>query len=175
MDFYMTLPSNGGGTEFGGENNNTKYKVRLPNRLVLKENDWEVALVSLSFPIRDHHKHHILSNFPRGKIITKINGRVTYVDTRYRLDNLPIEVDVRIEDITDPDTNTDVTPVKSGMAFMRNWVFACKKAVQKGVLKEIQEDSTLRGARWGNESGTCLLYTSPSPRDLSTSRMPSSA
>ena len=25
------------------------------------------------------------------------------------------------------------------------------------------------------ESGTCLLYTSPSPRDLSTSRMPSSA
>ena len=24
-------------------------------------------------------------------------------------------------------------------------------------------------------SGTCLLYTSPSPRDLSTSRMPSSA
>ena len=27
-------------------------------------------------------------------------------------------------------------------------------------------------ADWGN---TCLLYTSPSPRDLSTSRMPSSA
>ena len=26
-----------------------------------------------------------------------------------------------------------------------------------------------------NESGLCLLYTSPSPRDLSTSRMPSSA
>ena len=26
-----------------------------------------------------------------------------------------------------------------------------------------------------NELSTCLLYTSPSPRDLSTSRMPSSA
>ena len=26
-----------------------------------------------------------------------------------------------------------------------------------------------------NSPGTCLLYTSPSPRDLSTSRMPSSA
>ena len=26
-----------------------------------------------------------------------------------------------------------------------------------------------------NTNGTCLLYTSPSPRDLSTSRMPSSA
>ena len=30
---------------------------------------------------------------------------------------------------------------------------------------------------WGSNAGThsCLLYTSPSPRDLSTSRMPSSA
>ena len=27
----------------------------------------------------------------------------------------------------------------------------------------------------GAQSGNCLLYTSPSPRDLSTSRMPSSA
>ena len=27
----------------------------------------------------------------------------------------------------------------------------------------------------GTENGICLLYTSPSPRDLSTSRMPSSA
>ena len=32
-------------------------------------------------------------------------------------------------------------------------------------------------AAWGILDGvtTCLLYTSPSPRDLSTSRMPSSA
>ena len=31
------------------------------------------------------------------------------------------------------------------------------------------------GALTGNQTITCLLYTSPSPRDLSTSRMPSSA
>ena len=30
-------------------------------------------------------------------------------------------------------------------------------------------------ARSSGEPGVCLLYTSPSPRDLSTSRMPSSA
>ena len=29
--------------------------------------------------------------------------------------------------------------------------------------------------RWKVSSAPCLLYTSPSPRDLSTSRMPSSA
>ena len=82
MDFYMTLPSNGGGIEFNRANNNTRYKVRLPNRLVLKEQDWEVALVFLSFPIRDYHKYHILSSFQRGKIVTKVSGRVTYVTTR---------------------------------------------------------------------------------------------
>ena len=154
MDFYMTLPSNGGGTEFKHMNDNTRYKVRLPNRLVLKEQDWEVALVSLSFPIRDHHKHLILSSFPRGTSVTKVNGRVTYVTNRNVLDDRPVAADVRIEDITDPDTHTDVTPVQSGMTFMRHWVFACKKAVQKAVLKTIQDDSTLKGARWGNPSNT---------------------
>ena len=33
----------------------------------------------------------------------------------------------------------------------------------------------LQGACGSCPSSTCLLYTSPSPRDLSTSRMPSSA
>ena len=38
-----------------------------------------------------------------------------------------------------------------------------------GVIDELQWIALLRSA------GACLLYTSPSPRDLSTSRMPSSA
>ena len=150
----MTLPSNGGGTEFNPTNDNTRYKVRLPNRLILKEQDWEVALVSLSFPIRDHHKHHILSNFPRGTVVTKVYGRATFVTNRDELDHRPIHADVRIEDITDPNTNTDVTPVQNGMMFMTHWVFACKKAIQKAVLKTVQDDNTLKGARWGNESNT---------------------
>ena len=35
--------------------------------------------------------------------------------------------------------------------------------------------TTQSGGVAGSLAGTCLLYTSPSPRDLSTSRMPSSA
>ena len=101
-----------------------------------------------------------MRNFPRGKIVTKVSSRVTYVTTRNTLDNRSLHVDVRMEDITDPNTNTDVTPVKSGMTFMRHWVFACKKAIQKGVLKTIQEDNTLKGARWGNESGTMKRFQS---------------
>ena len=36
-------------------------------------------------------------------------------------------------------------------------------------------DATFYNGKKEFEMGTCLLYTSPSPRDLSTSRMPSSA
>ena len=42
-----------------------------------------------------------------------------------------------------------------------------------GTLIEIKEDEDLSIAEIRNQF--CLLYTSPSPRDLSTSRMPSSA
>ena len=36
-------------------------------------------------------------------------------------------------------------------------------------------DSKSPNEMWFGEARPCLLYTSPSPRDLSTSRMPSSA
>ena len=42
--------------------------------------------------------------------------------------------------------------------------------------RRIRELTSLVQRRFGFAEGTvCLLYTSPSPRDLSTSRMPSSA
>ena len=43
-----------------------------------------------------------------------------------------------------------------------------------GVLGEHHKNHTVHFFDDG-VAGTCLLYTSPSPRDLSTSRMPSSA
>ena len=36
-------------------------------------------------------------------------------------------------------------------------------------------DTNSHSKIWGNETNTCLLYTSPSPRDRQKSRMPSSA
>ena len=40
------------------------------------------------------------------------------------------------------------------------------------LLEDSDEYVTMGSIGW---TGPCLLYTSPSPRDLSTSRMPSSA
>ena len=46
----------------------------------------------------------------------------------------------------------------------------------EGLLSMInQQDFDFTAIIRVNRAGRCLLYTSPSPRDLSTSRMPSSA
>ena len=45
-------------------------------------------------------------------------------------------------------------------------------SVHGGVLMAFADYTLCMGANMGQ---SCLLYTSPSPRDLSTSRMPSSA
>ena len=42
------------------------------------------------------------------------------------------------------------------------------------ILAALDSQTTNKVPRWSGAQG-CLLYTSPSPRDLSTSRMPSSA
>ena len=44
---------------------------------------------------------------------------------------------------------------------------------QEAKVKKVFDDALGVPVKWTNFA--CLLYTSPSPRDLSTSRMPSSA
>ena len=76
---------------------------------------------------------------------------------------------------------------------MEEWDWAETQPTQADVLayvahvadrfdlrRDIQFNTWVTDASYSDESGlwtieTCLLYTSPSPRDLSTSRMPSSA
>ena len=54
---------------------------------------------------------------------------------------------------------------------------ALKRAQQRGITVISWDSGVAEEGRAMhlNPSSTCLLYTSPSPRDLSTSRMPSSA
>ena len=50
-----------------------------------------------------------------------------------------------------------------------------KERSEKRRKKEVKESAARGGGVSSQCSWSCLLYTSPSPRDLSTSRMPSSA
>ena len=49
------------------------------------------------------------------------------------------------------------------------------KIVDQYIIVELEPVSVSDSDTAESMSETCLLYTSPSPRDLSTSRMPSSA
>ena len=44
MSICVTLSSNGGGKEFGPSNHNSEYKIRLPERLKLLDEEWEVEI-----------------------------------------------------------------------------------------------------------------------------------
>ena len=66
--------------------------------------------------------------------------------------------------------------------FMKNWEEDdddeyCSASVDLADAQKIcdQLEIPLHTVNFSSEYWDCLLYTSPSPRDLSTSRMPSSA
>ena len=62
--------------------------------------------------------------------------------------------------------NNEVVVASDGQVSMGNTVI--KSTANK--VRKIEKRNVIAGF-----AGSCLLYTSPSPRDLSTSRMPSSA
>ena len=54
-------------------------------------------------------------------------------------------------------------------------VMTCMEFARLNMVRNLAQDAAYFAARKIIVFGACLLYTSPSPRDLSTSRMPSSA
>ena len=78
MSIYVTLPSNGGGWEFGPTNVNSEYKIRLPERLKLLDEKWEVALASISLPTFDTVKRSILHKFPENTKVGFKSGLLAY-------------------------------------------------------------------------------------------------
>ena len=73
--------------------------------------------------------------------------------------------------ITDPKTGKPYKD-KAGRTVVKDFKYLTLKDSGKSAKKEIEVKKEL--LTWIRDN-TCLLYTSPSPRDLSTSRMPSSA
>ena len=76
-----------------------------------------------------------------------------------------------LDDVGNPEDSFDQqieNLTKKSPSFLNSWKIAAAAIVILGNV------STVSILMW-HKNKTCLLYTSPSPRDLSTSRMPSSA
>ena len=69
---------------------------------------------------------------------------------------------------------TSTRDAESNFAFVVDGVLQTNPNAFNRELLDIAQIEVLKGPQ-GALYGSCLLYTSPSPRDLSTSRMPSSA
>ena len=77
--------------------------------------------------------------------------------------------------ITDMKNAKIFSPLQLGRTTLKNRIAMAPMSMHyeatNGTVPKQLADIFVRRA----EGGACLLYTSPSPRDLSTSRMPSSA
>ena len=128
-----------------------RFSVRL--RFCAQQERESIALPSWtpgSYLERDYVRH-------LEGLQARVNGMPAQLERRSRhlwwLENLPIGAAVEL----------DYSLLAVEASVRTNWL-----DVETGFLT---------GAAWAMavESQRCLLYTSPSPRDLSTSRMPSSA
>ena len=81
-----------------------------------------------------------------------------------------IILEAAVSTICDNEDSVAAVDAEDKVVCYRNWL-----GLMKGNLKTQFEKDGKLFERKLNPHRSCLLYTSPSPRDLSTSRMPSSA
>ena len=81
------------------------------------------------------------------------------IDPNVRISNVNIDKDEQI-------ISFNLTGIGVGSSYVNVYVFNNGTSATQIFTVEVKEQTI---------TGLCLLYTSPSPRDLSTSRMPSSA
>ena len=119
MSIYVTLPSNGGGKEFGPTNVNSEYKIRLPERLKLLDEEWEVALASISLPTFDAVKRSILHKFPETTKVGFKSGLLAYEEKNQPADpsTNPTQLKVVYGVVTMSDVLNGLVPVKDGFSF----------------------------------------------------------
>lgn len=128
--FYLTLPSDEGGSEFGVTNTNASYRIRLPHPIHLDlEQEWEVAMVSVSFPLRNHQEY-MFSHFWLGSAVAKMGVVVWYLESTGGWTSAGIEATVTMADIIDP-----YLPPKGGRQFMERLIFALRKSLHSEALK----------------------------------------
>ena len=107
--------------------------------------------------------HHILTDDEGEKIIKHVHEE----KTSYPNASTSIELPTDTVRHTFPKKQEIVNTEMSSLSFPKSKVLARDNTIENKETKKPESQ--------GYDTSSCLLYTSPSPRDLSTSRMPSSA
>ena len=112
--------------------------------------------------------------FKIGQILEIAHENVeTNVELSVAKDYIPYAVELDTENITSatlPGTTPNMKDTNNVSIFVADKT-ATKELIQSMFYSDVEEENVEENTI----SNSCLLYTSPSPRDLSTSRMPSSA
>ena len=104
-----------------------------------------------------------------GEIVYNIEDVVDLIMKQQTTAGITVDGTVQLED-TSPETDISLSVDEYDMQNQRNWLMPEEYKqidIAQHVIDLCKTDAEIQRA--------CLLYTSPSPRDLSTSRMPSSA
>ena len=81
-----------------------------------------------------------------------------------------------VADLDTDDANCSITGNLTMKGISKSVTFpALVVAKADGSLEAISDKFTINRTEWDIKFSSCLLYTSPSPRDATLSRMPSSA
>ena len=159
MSIYVTLPSNGGGKEFGPTNQNSEYKIRLPERLKLLDEEWEVALASISLPTFDAVRRSILHKFPETTKVGFKSGLLAYEEKDQPADTStnPTQLKVVYGVVTISDVLNGVVPFKEGFSFARNLVIQLHTKLNLARMTEIRRlqgtGKSVYNPRWRDPNG----------------------
>ena len=131
----------------------------MADRLAKELGQLGVSAAAIHGDLRQNHREKALNDFGDGKlsvlVATDVAARGIHVD------------DVQVVIHYDPPSDHKTYLHRSGRT---------ARAGSKGLVVTLAMwNEELEVRRLQRRIGLCLLYTSPSPRDLSTSRMPSSA
>ena len=96
----------------------------MPERLKLKDEDWEVALASISLPTFDAARRSILHKFPDTTKVGFKSGLLAYEEKNQPADpsSNPTKLAAVYGVVTMADVLNGVVPVKDGFSFARNLV-----------------------------------------------------
>ena len=127
----------------------------IPNKIICEDETGKIDIVY--FNSREGYLRKI---FPINEWVI-ISGKVNYFRDRYQ--------------ITNPDYVTNLENQDYGSAF--DWADRAVMLSKEGESLAAKANVYYKGfqACRSGQISTCLLYTSPSPRDRQKSRMPSSA